>query len=218
MPLEIGTVIAELDSSWPLSGDYVRDGDDHLRLLKAILQSQFPGEAGDGFDIPITATEKEINYLGGLTGNVQDQIDAIKATVMAPSGTIMMFGSTPPVGWTVTNVNDHMLRVTSEPIGETGGVSNPIGFWTAHSHKTKGHEITHGEMPVHSHLTNVAHKANLGIPRGTQNVGSEKNAAYSINVRSTNVGGSLPHDHGNTEETYIAFLPKFVNVVLARRD
>ena len=42
MPLEISTYISGLDESWPLSGDPTNKGDDHLRLIKHVLQSQFP--------------------------------------------------------------------------------------------------------------------------------------------------------------------------------
>lgn len=75
MPIETGTVIEDLDSLWPLGGDGITQGDDHIRFVKAILKTQFPGVDGLGFKIPITATEAEINNLTGVTGDVQDQLD-----------------------------------------------------------------------------------------------------------------------------------------------
>ena len=79
MPLETGDVIEDLDQSWPLSGDPTNRGDDHLRLLKAVLKNQFPGTEGEGYAIPIIATEAELNFLTGTTSNVHDDIEALQA-------------------------------------------------------------------------------------------------------------------------------------------
>lgn len=77
MPTESGTTIAELDQLWPLGGDPILEGDNHLRLIKDVLKKQFPGEAGEGLALAISATEAELNYLVGVTSNIQEQIDAI---------------------------------------------------------------------------------------------------------------------------------------------
>lgn len=42
MGLETTTYISGLTSTWPLAGDTKSQGDDHIRLLKATLQSTFP--------------------------------------------------------------------------------------------------------------------------------------------------------------------------------
>jgi hypothetical protein len=69
MGLETGVTIAQLDSAWPLGGDQKSQGDDHLRLIKAVLKAQFPGVAGLGFNTPITATESDLNALPQLLLN-----------------------------------------------------------------------------------------------------------------------------------------------------
>ena len=63
MPLENATTLSGLDSTWPLGLDSASRGDDHLRLLKAVLKAQFPGAGGQGFSKPITVTEDELNAL-----------------------------------------------------------------------------------------------------------------------------------------------------------
>lgn len=103
MGLESATTIDNLDENWPLGGDPTNRGDDHLRLIKAVLKSTFPGDAGVGFDIPITATEVELNYIGGLTSPIQDQLDAIivasdagsaaNALGINPIGAVIMFNA-----------------------------------------------------------------------------------------------------------------------------
>lgn len=80
MPVENnGGVISGLRADWPLSGDPKSEGDNHIRNVKEMLKLQFPGENSLGFEKPITATEDEINFLGGATSNLQDQINAINA-------------------------------------------------------------------------------------------------------------------------------------------
>lgn len=63
MPLENASTISQLDSTWPLGLDSSSRGDDHLRLLKAVLKAQFPGVDGKGYSKPITVTEDELNAL-----------------------------------------------------------------------------------------------------------------------------------------------------------
>lgn len=81
MPVETGTTLSNLDDSWPLSGDNLHEGDDHLRLIKSILKSQFPGSDGDGLKSVIVATETELNYLDGVSSKIQDQLNTLSNTL-----------------------------------------------------------------------------------------------------------------------------------------
>jgi len=76
MGLEIATYISELVDTNPTGSDDYATADDHLRLIKSVLQAQFPNftaaamgatqaelELMDG----ATVTTAEINLLGGLT-------------------------------------------------------------------------------------------------------------------------------------------------------
>ena len=49
MGLETTTHISGLDKTWPAGIDGLDKGDDHIRLLKQVLQDQFPGSGGSGF-------------------------------------------------------------------------------------------------------------------------------------------------------------------------
>lgn len=46
MPLETASFLSELNTTYPLATDQVAQGDDHVRLLKTVLQATFPGRAG----------------------------------------------------------------------------------------------------------------------------------------------------------------------------
>jgi hypothetical protein len=82
MPLEAGTTLEDLNDIWPLGSDSRSQGDDHIRLLKSILKIQFPGVDGDGFKIPITATEAEINFSAGLDVNIKAKFTTIDNTMV----------------------------------------------------------------------------------------------------------------------------------------
>lgn len=60
MSLESATFISGLDATNPLAGDQIKQGDDHLRLLKTVLQGSFPN-ADKAFYFPDSVT-KTGNY------------------------------------------------------------------------------------------------------------------------------------------------------------
>ena len=50
MPVEAATNISQLNSSLPMAGGLISEGDDHLRLLKSVLLATFPGITGTSTD------------------------------------------------------------------------------------------------------------------------------------------------------------------------
>lgn len=75
MTVETASYISQLDNTLPLAGDKKSEGDNHLRLVKTVLKTQFPnfGTAA------MNATTAELNYVVGVTSSIQTQINA-KAT------------------------------------------------------------------------------------------------------------------------------------------
>jgi hypothetical protein len=94
MTVESASYISQLDATLPLPGDKKREGDNHLRLVKTVLKTQFPnfGTAA------MTATTTELNYVVGVTSGIQAQIDA-KATKAGDTytGAHDFTGATPTV-------------------------------------------------------------------------------------------------------------------------
>jgi hypothetical protein len=86
MGLETGTTIASFISSNPTSADPVNEGDNHLRLIKSVLKAQFPGAAALGYNIPITATEAELNSLH--TGSITTILPTISGYVIGANTAI----------------------------------------------------------------------------------------------------------------------------------
>jgi hypothetical protein len=219
MPLEIATSINSLDSAWPLSSDPANQGDDHLRLIKSVLKAQFPGSSGTGFSTPITATETEINYLSGVTGNLQGQINAIAGgdTSEFAAGTKLFFyQAAAPSGWVQdTAYSDHMLRCVASGGGSSGGSDSPI---------------LNSKVPLHTHAfsaTSSGQSSNHTHGYEAPNIV----AAYAFGglngcngpVSKTTSGVSGDHTHAvsgttNSNTSGSNWTPKYVSVILCTKS
>lgn len=58
MTVEVASFVSELNISWPLNGDLIKEGDDHIRLIKSTLQNTF-----SGFNKRLTITADSLNSL-----------------------------------------------------------------------------------------------------------------------------------------------------------
>ena len=82
MGLETGTTIADLNENWPEGTDNVSQGDDHLRLIKSVLKSQFPN-----LDCPVLATCDDLNKTIDLTTGSPNGQTSKNAAQSIPQGT-----------------------------------------------------------------------------------------------------------------------------------
>ena len=88
MTVESATYISQLNPAFPAAGDNISEGDDHVRLIKSVLQSQFTGLATTA----VTQTSAQMNKLG------------------FEPGTIVMFASgTTPTTETISGVKDWLI-------------------------------------------------------------------------------------------------------------
>jgi hypothetical protein len=73
MTVESVTYISDLDPTYPAEGESgtLHEGNNHLRNIKTALKATFPN-----LDAAVTASASELNYLDGVTSNIQDQLDA----------------------------------------------------------------------------------------------------------------------------------------------
>ena len=221
MPLESANYIGELDESWPLGGDTTNRGDDHLRLIKHVLATQFPGVNGNGFEEAIIATEQELNWLAGLTDNVQVQFDDLnqritdlESSLPAPAGTELIFyQAAPPTGWTMrVDMDDYMLRVISTSGGGSGGVDSPIVMDKVPSHT---HDVSEDNTGAHTH--------NIGQYYG-QHVGNNPTPDHGVtapNVTSglTSSGGNHVHNVTVGANPGAAnWEPKYLDTIIGIKD
>jgi hypothetical protein len=76
MPIESSfNYPSDLNASYPQSGDSLSVQDDHTRGIKNVIKTTLPNVSG-----AITATHTELNYVDGVTSNVQTQLNAITST------------------------------------------------------------------------------------------------------------------------------------------
>jgi hypothetical protein len=102
MGLESGTFVNDLVDTNPLGSDQRSDGDNHLRLIKAVLKSTFPGMAGRvnrvqdksaGYTVVLNDNTSLINCTANLT---------LALTAAATLGNGFTFYAYAPTGVTVT--------------------------------------------------------------------------------------------------------------------
>lgn len=228
MTVETGTTISELQSNRPLPGDLTNEGDGHIRLIKSVLQTQFPGSGG-GFSSPIVATEDEINFLDGVDSNVQAALDALADTASsiggalnAPSGTRMIFvQSVAPVGWTQDKAyNDYTLRVVSGVGGGSGGTNSPFTINMSHTHVTGGHALTVAELPSHSHNLLTCADVNGVVGNSPEKRISVGAGAGPLSSSSSVVatGSGFSHTHGDTGGGNLTFAPLYLNSIIGVKD
>lgn len=79
MGLETASFISQLDRANPDPTDLVSQGDDHLRMIKKVLQNNFPNLS----DAAVTPTTAEFNFLDGVTSAIQTQLNALGAEIDA---------------------------------------------------------------------------------------------------------------------------------------
>ena len=229
MGLESGTALFDLDEDWPLANDPVGQGDDHLRIIKKILKSQFPGSGG-GFSKPILANEDELNACVGITANIQDQLNNVYAyqailedQLNAPQDTFLLFHSqTVPLGWVIQHYGvDAMLRVIDPDVNpldsflNPGSEYSPIQHFGGHAHTTADFKLQESHMPRHRHTFGpFTHLSDTGSTHmeisNTSNFEGTADTSY--------VGGDQPHNHGNTGTGGVDWFPRYIASVIGRRE
>lgn len=99
MPAESATYISQLDAAAPAANAQVNEGDDHLRLLKLVLKTQFPNLGEEA----ITVAAAVINRLAGLNDNIMTLL-AAKASIDSPLFTGNARAPTPNVADSSTKI------------------------------------------------------------------------------------------------------------------
>ena len=144
--------ISDLNPLNPTDGDLAKDGDNHIRLIKAAVKQTFPNITG-----AVTATQGELNKLSGLStssaelaflvgaaSNIQAQIDSL-----IPAGVILMWSgsiATIPSGWLLCNGANGTPDLRDRFVvgaGSTYAVSATGGAATI--------TLTASQIPAHTH-------------------------------------------------------------------
>lgn len=216
MPVESATTIAQLDDTWPLSGGPIPEGDDHLRLIKGALKAQFPGQSGDGFNVPIVAKEAELNHLAGVTGNIQDQITAeatsrvnednalgVRVAALESLNYVNLLFPVGSVYFSAANTNPSALLgggtweargqgrfIVGVGTGNDGEEGRAYGAGNSGT-GTYRHQLTTAEMPAHTHAARLGSDDNSGGK--VEHGGGVYNGTDSSSIQPT--GGNGKHEN-----------------------
>ena len=215
MGLETGSTISSFITSNPTSSDPVNQGDDHLRLIKSVLQAQFPGSGGLGYATAITTTEAELNALHGLTN------------YYFASGTRMPFAqASAPTGWTQdtsSNADNRMLRVVNTAGGGVAGTDSPIVNSTtmvAHTHTFTGTALaahTHTDSG-HSHSITTYAALTQGGPNATPiwygTAGGTTGTGFA-NISSNSAGTP---SGSNSTTTGVSWSPRYIDMIICSKN
>ncbi len=142
MTIESATYINQLNSAYPATGDQVAEGDDHIRLIKAVLKATF----GNSGAYPSFPANTRLMF----------------AQAAAPTGWTQV---------TDTNADNRMLRVVAGAGAGVGGSNSPIlmNVVPSHTHTiTTGQESadhthtgsTSNDSPGHTHSFSATTSSN----------------------------------------------------------
>lgn len=106
MSLESAEYINELVLTNPEDTDQAHEADDHMRLIKKVLQQSFPN-----ISEAVTATALDLNVLTGSSGTGA-------VIVFSPGDRIMLMSSRLPAGWTVYSATADRVLLGTETLSE----------------------------------------------------------------------------------------------------
>jgi hypothetical protein len=206
MAVETASFISQLNASYPSGTDRVHQGDDHIRLLKAVLKATFPNISG-----PVTATQDQLNAqasLGVPTGAIvawYGSDTAVPAgwaicagqtltkangtgTITLPDlrGRVVMGASTTYLQGSTPGTKDRSLSTASAG-GHTHTGSTSAAGGHNHGGTSGGTALSEDQLPAHKHYAFVGGQGSYG---------------------SGGVSGTAPAygvtDNGNSGSAYIA--------------
>lgn len=197
MALESASFITQLVATNPTGGDPKGQGDDHLRLLKNVLKTQFPNLGATA----VTATADQINQL--TTPNLFVQ----------PGMIVMWSGSLSslPVGWLLCNGSGTISNGQTVPDMRDKFV---VGAGAAYAVRATGGAATHNhslsidigptaltlaQIPPHTHTYAIGTNDTVGTgwtQASPGNSSGSNSPAYTLNTSS--VGSGAAHDHSVT--------------------
>lgn len=159
MGLEIASFIDDLNAAWPLADDGKSEGDDHLRNLKSCLQAQFPNL---GSVVAVLPTAEELNYLVGVTANIQVQLD--DAMQVAVGQRFLCRADVLPSNgfWSLYTGDTDRVPLIMNTLGVSAGGSWTISGLSSSAISTAGSSHTH-TLTINSNTADVLASSGVGV-------------------------------------------------------
>jgi len=204
MGLETASYIDQLVAANPLGTDSKSQGDNHIRLLKSVLQTQFPSlgnavvntsAAQLNILTEITASSTEINKLDGVTSTTA-QLNLVNTV---PVSRTSIYDAVYPIGCiyqsTVATSPTTLFPGTTWTAFAEGKVlagydSGDNDFSAGNAGGSKTHSMTIAEMPAHTHdftamqdttdSVNRTGGGDLGAPQSSTTASTGSGNAFNI--------------------------------------
>ena len=172
MGLETVTYIDDLNPLWPLGGDYVDSGDNHIRNIKAAILATFPNLTG-----PVTVGQGVLNNAALESGTVA-----------------LFFQAAAPTGWTRESTGDSSnpwMPVIAKDGGagaSAAGSHSPIINDKISSHTHAGTVTVNSGGASHSHSFKLNGSTSIaGVPFLEDNRGA---GVHAVNGMVTSVAAA----------------------------
>jgi len=216
MTVESATYVSGLNANYPPGSDTISEGDDHLRLIKAVLKSTLPNadEAINGVhtgtSAPSPTSSGQLWFDTSGTGDlkVRNKADSAFASVdttstALPTGIISLwYGSIAsiPSGWVLC---DGVYAGTPDlrdkfVIGAGTGATYAVGANDTMGN-TGAHTLTTAEMPSHTHRYD-----SRGFTKADPGAGSQDFSDEQTDRATTSTGGGGSHSHTGSLPPYYA--------------
>lgn len=187
MPLENATTINQLDDQWPNGSDGVDRGDDHIRLIKHVLKSSFPGPTpGNGFSVPLTVDPALLNDLANRLSTIEQSIINARpiGSLEFRADNINPQSLFPNTTWALITGDACVAFGNGTNGGTQSGNNNPAVPVPAHAH---GATFTGAPLPPHNHYTNVHGGNESGPP-----IDSASWGGYTTNLLTSSDSAGTP--------------------------
>ena len=184
MTIETATYIDDLVATNPATSDFIYEGDDHLRLVKAVLLASFPNVGG-----AVTLTHTQINA-AGTPANGSWTLMSSQTVSSTPSTVEFISGSggvTISASYDEYLIDFNWIRPSTGAVLQLEGSTNGGSGWTA-----LGSLFCQNIMITSGTVTGTSQGASALRLTGSKNVSSTANNEASGQV------SIIQHDQGAT--------------------
>lgn len=215
MALESASFINQLVAINPTGADPKGQGDDHVRLLKRVLQATFPN-----LNSAVTVTPAQLNQLAQANLFMQPGMIVMWSGALnaLPAGWLLCNGvGTISTGLSVPDLRDRFI------VGAGASYAvRSVGGTFSHNHaisvSVAPHAITINEMPNHNHNFRWQNNPTTELRPGIGAAMLPDNIAGAYANVATNrnepVGGGQPHSHAVSYSIgpAVAHIPPYIAV------
>lgn len=193
MTVETASFFSQFNASYPAATDLLSEGDNHLRLIKAVCQSQFTNLGA----VAVTTTAAELNYSVGVTSAIQPQFTALTAAVNTGIGTVARWVS--GTGYTVGTVvysplNFQNYRAKATIVSSTTDPSLDPTNWQVLGSTLTRSTITTNTAAVAGTIYDMTAALNLTLPAAPNDgdiIGGEKLTSVNNTVNVLSNGKTI---------------------------